>query len=192
MIVIYGEGREKKVSRVPHAYRLATVENSYCWFSYLVWFKRRLNVKMESGSDLKQDLRMSFQTVATVVSVPLCIREQVLRVSSVRPFLPYRKSHLRMPSEHQPSKGSHTGLFTLGHLLLRSKLDKGAERGDAQDVGNAFGCCTGCFIPSVNYQHQVFSAIHGAILKPFDMVIVHMGRFDIMYGNPLQLIKNPS
>ena len=47
-----------------------------------------------------------------------------------------------MPSEHQPSKGSHTGLFTLGHLLLRSKLDKGAERGDAQDVGNAFGCCT--------------------------------------------------
>ena len=43
---------------------------------------------------------------------------------------------------------------------------------------------TGCFIPSVNYQHQVFSAIHGAILKPFDMVIVHMVRFDIMYGNP--------
>ena len=43
---------------------------------------------------------------------------------------------------------------------------------------------TGCFIPSVNYQHQVFSAIHGAILKPFDMVIAHMGRFDILYGNP--------
>ena len=47
----------------------------------------------------------------------------------------------RAPTE-QASKGSHIGLSTLGHLLLRNKLDKGAERGDAKDVGNAFSCCT--------------------------------------------------
>ena len=31
---------------------------------------------------------------------------------------------------------------------------------------------------------EFFSVIDGPILKPFSMVIVHMVRFDIMYGNP--------
>ena len=43
---------------------------------------------------------------------------------------------------------------------------------------------TGCFIPSVTFQTIVISGIDGPILKPFNVVIIHMVRFDIMYGNP--------
>ena len=43
--------------------------------------------------------------------------------------------------------------------------------------------CTGCFIPSVNLLTISLSRIHDPILKSFNVVIVHMVRFDIMYGN---------
>ena len=52
--------------------------------------------------------------------------------------------------------------------------------------------CTGCFNPSVNFDTILISHIHGAIPKPFNVVIVHMVRFDIMYDNPSKLKIYPS
>ena len=43
---------------------------------------------------------------------------------------------------------------------------------------------TGCFNPSVNFDTILISHTHGAIPKPFNVVIVHMVRFNIMYDNP--------
>ena len=37
-----------------------------------------------------------------------------------------------------------------------------------------------------------FKSVHDPILKSFNVVKVHLGRFDIMYGNPWQLINYPS
>ena len=58
-----------------------------------------------------------------------------------------------------------------------------------------FGCeplGTGCFNPSVNFDTILISHIHGAIPKPFNVVIVHMVRFNIMYDNPWKHIIYPS
>ena len=50
----------------------------------------------------------------------------------------------------------------------------------------AFGIIshTGCFNPSVNFDTILISHIPGAIPNPFNVVIVHMVRFNIMYDNP--------
>ena len=43
---------------------------------------------------------------------------------------------------------------------------------------------TGCFNPSVNIDTILIFHNHGAIPKPFNVEIVRMVRFDIMYDNP--------
>ena len=60
-------------------------------------------------------------------------------------------------------------------------VDKTREEKEGGQINRT---CTGCFNPSVNFDTILFSHIPGAIPKPFNVVIVHMVRFDIMYDSP--------
>ena len=51
---------------------------------------------------------------------------------------------------------------------------------------------TGWFNPSGHFQHPLISAIHGAILKSFDVVRAMIRWFNIMYHKSWQVLNYPS